>query len=390
MRWNYTSSMFQADDDPLNTGILDQTTARALFDLSVGIPLTSQVLAWAIDTASHRAVVPHHVHESGYKLTSQSFIEHCHPFLPIINVALDDTFAAIRQSASLFSAVLAVAARFYRNYNNRRPSENPPLESSCPQRLANLAEAHLGHTLLRRQLAQSDVQASLLLAAWNLHEDGTSGPDAWVVTGHAARISRRLGVHKVLAHAAETSRESQPGSSAWHLLQISMPSWRTWLCWFTFDGFLSLGFGRPQSTQFETVDESGFLKMRLEQCPLWPRSSATLSLNGDVYIASQVQLTQIARDLINWSEMLADPDQAVYSDPRRASIFTEKILSFETMSKELNQRLDEWGKIWVWPSKRQLLPEVKVANPRQTLLMGPISDPRPEWPACSWNIFGCV
>lgn len=283
-------------------------------------------------------------------LTLDSFVQHCHPFLPIIDLAHEDAFTAIRRSASLFSAILAVSSRFYLGYNDRQSKSYLPLDPMIPRRLANLAEAHLSQTLLRRRLGQPDVQASLLLAAWNLQHEGTTGPDAWLVTGHAARISRRLGVHKILAHAADTARGTQRGSDEWHQLEASIPSWRTWLCWFTFDGFLSLGHGRPQSTQFETVDESGFLRIRLEQSPFWPRSRAARSLYGDVYIASQVQLTQIARDLINWSEMLADPGKAVYADPRRADMFTGEMLSFGTMSKQLNQRLDEWAKLWIWPS----------------------------------------
>jgi hypothetical protein len=264
---------------------------------------------------------------------------------------MEDAFTANRQSASLFSAILAVSSRFYSGYNSRQSQGFLRLGTTILQQLANLAEAHLANTLLRRHLGQTDVQASLLLAAWNLNHEGTTGPDAWVVTGHAARISRRLGVHKVLAHAAETARSTQRGSVEWHQLELSMPSWRTWLCWFTFDGFLSLGHGRPQSTQFETVDESGFLRMRLEQSPLWPKSHAARSLHGDVYIASQVQLTQVARDLINWSEMLADPGKAVYADPRRAGMYTGEMLSFGNMSKHLNQKLDDWARLWIWPSK---------------------------------------
>jgi hypothetical protein len=35
VRWNYQSSIFKADDDPINTGILDQAAARILFNLLV-------------------------------------------------------------------------------------------------------------------------------------------------------------------------------------------------------------------------------------------------------------------------------------------------------------------------------------------------------------------
>jgi hypothetical protein len=120
------------------------------------------------------------------------------------------------------------------------------------------------------------------------------------------------------------------------------------LGWFCFDGFLSLGFGRPQSTQFETVDEQGFLQLRLNQPLPRPGSTQSTSLYGDVYIAGQVQLTQIGRDLINWGEMLSDPERAMLADPRRASMMRDRELSVTTMFRELNARLDEWSRLWVW------------------------------------------
>ncbi|WWD01078.1 hypothetical protein V866_008016 [Kwoniella sp. B9012] len=275
------------------------------------------------------------------------FIDHCHPFLPIVNVALDDAFNTIRQSPFLISAIIAVAARFYIKFTSRSPGAMPELDQSVPPRLANLAESHLSNTLLRKQHALSDVQAVLLLSAWGL-QSGGRGPDAWVVTGHAARIARRLGVHKLLGQAAEIARLTRPGTLEWERLEQFMPQWRTWLCWFCFDGFLSLGFGRPQSTQFETVDEQGFLQLRINQAIPRPGSTPSISLYGDVYIAGQVQLTQIGRDLINWGEMLADPRSALWADPKRADMFHDKELNVRTMFKDLNKRLDDWSKLWVW------------------------------------------
>lgn len=251
--------------------------------------------------------------------------------------------------------MIGIAARFYSRYTARHPPGDGKtqisIDPSVPTRLANLAEAHLSHTLLRRRYALTDVQAILLLAAWNLRPGSEIGPDAWVVTGHAARVSRRLGVHKILAQAAEIARSHEQGSPEWQKLEAFLPQWRTWLCWFTFDGFLSLGFGRPQSTQFETVDEYGFLQMRLNGPLPRPGSVSTQALYGDVYIAGQVQLTQIGRDLFNWGEMLADPEKAVYADPRRKEIFRDTELSAKTMFSDLNTRLDTWCKLWVWTGK---------------------------------------
>jgi hypothetical protein len=175
-------------DDPVNTGLVDLPMAETLFSF---------------------------------------FIDHCHPFLPIVNVALDDAFTTIRQSPPLISAMIAIAARFYVRFTSRSMTTYPILDPGIPQRLANLAETHLGQTLLRKQHALSDVQAILLLAAWGL-QSGGRGPDAWIVTGHAARVARRLGVHKVLAGAAETARVTQPGTEEWLKLEGFMPQWRSW------------------------------------------------------------------------------------------------------------------------------------------------------------------
>ncbi|WWC89732.1 uncharacterized protein L201_004657 [Kwoniella dendrophila CBS 6074] len=285
------------------------------------------------------------------------FIDHCHPFLPIVNVALDDAFNTIRQSPFLMSAIIAIAARFYIKYTSKCSSSSSSsssssataekygkLDGNIPNRLANLAESHLSNTLLRKQHALSDVQGVLLLSAWGLQSNG-KGPDSWLVTGHAARLSRRLGLHKLLGQAAEIARISKPNSPEWLKLKQFLPQWRTWLCWFCFDGFLSLGFGRPQSTQFETVDEQGFLQLRLSQTLPRPGSPSSISLYGDVYIAGQVQLTQIGRDLINWGEMLSDPRSNLWSDPRTRK---GKDFNIINMFNDLNNRLDDWSKLWVW------------------------------------------
>lgn len=227
-----------------------------------------------------------------------------------------------------------------------RRGQYPPLADSVPQRLANLAEMQMGYTMLSKTLALSDVQAILLLAAWGLQPEG-SGPDAWIVTGHASRIARRLGVHKVLAQAAETARRTQPGSEEWIKLEAYLPQWRTWLCWYGTDNFLSLGFGRPQSELFESVEEAAFLKLRKSQPLPPPDTPARAALHGDVYIASLVSLAQIGRDLTKWGQVLASPERTK-EDPRMKEWAENKDLKLSTMFKELNGRLDDWCKLWVW------------------------------------------
>lgn len=154
----------------------------------------------------------------------RSYAIHCHPFLPIIEHTPEQT----PYGPALHSAVLAIAARFYSMFH-RRPTSPPPrctLDADVPARLAELAERHLARTLLQKQHSLADVQAILLLAAWGL-QSGGRGPDAWVLTGHAARVARRLGFHKLIRQAVDASAEGAGGIDSARFQQI-LPQWRTW------------------------------------------------------------------------------------------------------------------------------------------------------------------
>jgi hypothetical protein len=69
----------------------------------------------------------------------------------------------------------------------------------------------------------------LLLAAWGL-QSGGKGPDAWVLTGHAARVSRRLGIHRAVEQAvAATKRDgSQLDAPVDEVDAAVRRQWRTW------------------------------------------------------------------------------------------------------------------------------------------------------------------
>lgn len=104
------------------------------------------------------------------------------------------------------------------------------MESHVPAALAEIAESHLAHTLLRKKHTLADVQAILLLAAWGL-QSGGKGPDAWVLTGHAARVSRRLGINRAVgqAVAAATKRSGpQLEGPAEEVDAAVRRQWRTW------------------------------------------------------------------------------------------------------------------------------------------------------------------
>lgn len=79
-----------------------------------------------------------------------------------------------------------------------------------------------------------------------------------------------------------------------------------------------------------------------------PGTISSLSLHSDVYVAGQVQLTQIGLDLINWGEMLADTKTAILADPRRTAMFRDKEITVKAMFVELNTKLDNWSKLWVY------------------------------------------
>jgi hypothetical protein len=92
-----------------------------------------------------------------------------------------------------------------------------------------MAESHLAHTLLRKKHTLEDVQAILLLAAWGLRSGG-NGPDGWVLTGHAARVSRRLGIDRVVrqAVAAIQSKGSHVEAPVDEVDAAVRQRWRTW------------------------------------------------------------------------------------------------------------------------------------------------------------------
>jgi hypothetical protein len=49
--------------------------------------------------------------------------------------------------------------------------------------------------------------------------------------------------------------------------------------------------------------------------------------------------------------MLADSERAILADPRRAEVFRGRDLSIGNMFRELNGRLDEWSRLWIWSGK---------------------------------------
>jgi hypothetical protein len=167
-----------------------------------------------------------------------SYAAHLHGFLPVVDLTdRTATYRAIHDKSSfLFSAILAVSARFSAIFQDV-PLDGlvdttrhgiPALSEEAYVQMVIIAEDHLSRSLLRKHHSLSDVQATLLLAGWGLHAAG-GGPDSWVLTGHAFRMSRRLGLHlddKKLAR----DPYFPPGEEGDKRKGKFMARRRTWLC----------------------------------------------------------------------------------------------------------------------------------------------------------------
>lgn len=157
-----------------------------------------------------------------------SFFERCHPFLPIVNVSTVqiDRHADIRhRSAFLYTAILAIAARFYVKHS-ALPSGVYALTSAAAAGMARLAYSHLAASLFRKQHQLADVQATLLLGGWGLQAGG-GGPDPWLVTGHCARLAHRLGLHRASSLHIPPLNDLDD-----HAKDKRVSQWRTWACWY--------------------------------------------------------------------------------------------------------------------------------------------------------------
>ena len=111
------------------------------------------------------------------------YATHIHPFMPIFDMTnLYSFYESTRAKSSfLFSAILAISARFTYRKPTGQVVGAPLLEIDAQtfDELADTAESHLARTLLRKQHALTDVQATLLMGNWGLRSGG-GGPDGWV------------------------------------------------------------------------------------------------------------------------------------------------------------------------------------------------------------------
>ncbi len=83
-----------------------------------------------------------------------------------------------------------------------------------------MTENLLGQTLLRSRFRLSDVQAVLYLHAWGLRPIG-QGSDPWILSGHAFRLAKRLGVEKTVTSSHSFGKEFLSSRRTWLLLCAS-------------------------------------------------------------------------------------------------------------------------------------------------------------------------
>lgn len=319
-------------------------------------------------------------------LSSARYAEHVHLFMPVFD--LSNLFAFYEttraQSSFLFSVILAVSARFcYRKAAPQTagaPTTMLEVDAQTFDELADAAESHLARTLLRKQHAVTDVQGTLLMATWGLRSGG-GGPDAWVscalytlttadvpqiLTGHAFRMSRRLGMH---LDDAVYAREKHLwiGEQGQRRVERYITRRRVWLALSVYDCLFSLGFGRPPSQQMDAAETGAFLNLsmaRFEQSGgraalQEGRDRIVTAVTGDVFIACQVELLQVrfldrGGDVADMMQIARDFRAEI--DQMRDNVEAQAVLNrapgdgltnaILTMCSRLNQRLDQWEERW--------------------------------------------
>ncbi|EEU33848.1 uncharacterized protein NECHADRAFT_55935 [Fusarium vanettenii 77-13-4] len=182
--------------EPVSEGIVEEVVARALFTL---------------------------------------FFQKCHPSFPMLESYEDlgRHFEHIRSSSPfLFTSILAIAGRYYNSYRERLLALERPqaITVNALEALAELACAHLGFVLFRKQHQLSDVQATLLLSVWIPRGKGQSA-DQWMISGLCNRLAHRIGMTDLWSRP-EVQRfinSPNPDVKDTQLVDEILPQWHTWL-----------------------------------------------------------------------------------------------------------------------------------------------------------------
>ncbi|KZO96299.1 hypothetical protein CALVIDRAFT_598591 [Calocera viscosa TUFC12733] len=230
------------------------------------------------------------------------FLDHCLPFLPVFADESPPTLDGIRARSSFLSTVcISLGARIASDQGD---------EHTLYDALADHSELSLGSTMTRKALILEDVQATLLMTGWGLRANG-AGPDAWILSGHALRMAKRLGLDSTRGGVSQHSERERE---------------RVWQLACVFDCYHTLGFGRPGS----------FCQRPITGLSMSPSSNSVSS--SDIFIACQSELATICLQLVQW----ADNWRATGVQP----------IPGNRLWSQLAPRLDDWSAKWVWPSSR--------------------------------------
>ncbi|KDN36551.1 hypothetical protein K437DRAFT_260099 [Tilletiaria anomala UBC 951] len=209
------------------------------------------------------------------------FVLRCHPYLPILDVEEMPTMEEMRQTdLFLLCSILAIAARY--GDAQQEAFDANGSTNNVVERLFQTAETLLGQTLAQSKFRLGDVQAVIFLHAFSLRLVG-KGSDAWILSGHAFRLAKRLQIDRTILVPRNTERFS-PSSAR-----------RTWLALCSSDAFPSLGFGRPASPR-ENLE--GCLSVLEMLGAAFTRGDQ--NLGQETFIASQVELAHVSRQLMDW------------------------------------------------------------------------------------------
>jgi hypothetical protein len=251
----------------------------------------------------------------------------CHPAFPLLEpyTELDSHFDHVRSSSPfLLTTILAIAARYYTAYRRTQPVTLglPAIATNALEGLADLACAHLGFVLFRKQHQLSDVQATLLLSVWIPRGKGQSA-DQWMVTGLCTRLAYRIGIPDLLSRPAMLRLANAAGPlDADDVLEASsiLPQWHTWLMSNQYDISLSLGFGRPYAMPFPQEGPRQYLNMVRKLGPAAPVDPAAAA-----YVTSLVELSTVS---LRAALVRILPSLALSSDANRVCVLDNNRVDF--------------------------------------------------------------
>ncbi|GFF57345.1 hypothetical protein IFM46972_10769 [Aspergillus udagawae] len=286
------------------------------------------------------------VSESVARALFSLFFQKCHPLFPLLEPYKDLSrdFDHIRSSSPfLFTTILAIAGRYYTGYRETQSSKSglPLITASALTALADLACAHLGFAIFRKQHQLSDVQATLLLSVWIPRGKGQSA-DQWMVTGLCTRLAYRIGVPDSIGREVVMRLLNSTHFDANDIREANsiLPQWHTWLIINQYDTWLSLGFGRPHPMPFAHACPQDYLTIIRKLGP-----SAQIDSIAAAYVTSLAELSAIAADLIPGLRAARLPPTPRQNKRRPAATAWSEI---SALLSDLNPRLDEWQRKWTW------------------------------------------